>query len=757
MTAKVTNFANLFLTHIKNNLPLSSLAFQCGAAFVGRLAGITSILFATSIVVDGWNTSAHAQITPAVKDTNTIVNQTGNNFNITGGTQAGANLFHSFQKFGLDQGQIANFLSNPSIQNILGRVTGGDPSVINGQIKVTGGISNLYLINPAGIVFGQGASLSVPGSFTATTANGIGLDDKLFKALGTNDYASLIGSPNGFAFTQSGGILNAGNLAVESGQSLTLVGGSVINTGTLSAPSGNITISAVPGGKFVRISESGSLLSIDLPVDTKAAINQEPFTPVSLPELLTVGSISKVTNATVENGLVKVAGSSLPNSNSSGTVVVSNQVDVSGATGGSVNIQGDNISLINANINASGSNGGGKVFVSSGDFGVVKKSNPLQTFVSQDSSINADALENGNGGRVVVSSDGATQFYGNISAGGGFVSGDGGYIRVSGEQNLKFNGSTNVEAPVGKVGQVVSTRIIEQSPDLPPSNPPNPGGGNPGSLPDRPLPPADRPPGSLPDQPIPPTLAPPISLPDQPLPSLPARPGPPISLPDRPLQPSTTPPLSLPDQPLPSLPALPLEIVTTPPVTTPPVNAPPVNATPNSLLDQPLPPVAVAPQIEIPSLLNQPLGPFIDRPIYSPEIYQPVISQPIGDGNPGGGSVYRSFPDRALSPVTELFTTQPPDSGVSSSNVNLYQFEQFTAQEQPNTQTNNSCNLPNNIATATLPTDSKIADRSASTVTNFVAAERDRCSRLEDDKQILQILGGTPDADQSIRILAPAP
>jgi hypothetical protein len=149
----------------------------------------------------------------------------------------------------------------------------------------------------------------------------------------------------------------------------------------------------------------------------------------------------------------------------------------------------------------------------------------------------------------------------------------------------------------------------------------------------------------------------------------------------------------------------------------------------------------------LPSLLNQPLGSFIDRPIYSPEVYQPVISQPIGDGNPGGGSVYRSFPDRALSPVTELFTTEPSDSGVSTSNINLYQFEQFTAQEQPNTQTNNSCNLPNNVARATLPTDSKIADRSATTVTNFVAAERDRCARLEDDKQILQILGGTPDAD----------
>jgi len=678
MTAKITNFANLFLTPIKNNLPFSPLAFQCGVGFFGGLVGVTSLLFATSIVVDGWRNSAQAQITPTVNDANTIVNQSGNNFNITGGTQAGANLFHSFQKFGLDQGQIANFLSNPSIQNILGRVTGGDASVINGQIKVTGGISNLYLINPAGIVFGQGASLSVPGSFTATTANGIQLDDKLFKALGTNDYASLIGSPNGFAFTQAGGIFNAGNLAVESGQSLTLVGGSVINTGTLSAHNGNITISAVPGERFVRISESGSLLSYDLPVETKAAINQEPFTPLSLPQLLTVGSISKVTNATVEDGEVKLAGSSLPISNSSGTVVVSNQVDVSGTRSGSVNIQGDNVSLINANINASGINGGGRVFISSGDLGQVKNPNPLQTFVSQDSTINADALQTGNGGRVSVSSNGATEFYGNISARGGSVSGDGGYIAVLGEQNLRFNGFPNVEAPAGKAGEVVPTAIIPQSPDVPPDY----------------FPSYDIAPGSLQDQPLPP-----FSLQDQPLPPVSVTPQ--IQSPSSPppIESPTAPPFSLPDRPLPTVSAI-LQVPTTPP----------------SSPDLPLPNPVIPP-----SFIDKPLSPQVD--------------------NPG---VYPSFPDRSLSPVTEVFTTQPSDSGVSSSNVNLYQFQQLTAQQQPNTQANNSCNLPNNVATATLPNNSLGTDRSQTTVSNFVTAKGDRCHHEEDDKQILQLLAPTP-------------
>uniref|UniRef100_A0ACD5GZT2 Filamentous hemagglutinin N-terminal domain-containing protein n=1 Tax=Desertifilum tharense IPPAS B-1220 TaxID=1781255 RepID=A0ACD5GZT2_9CYAN len=66
----------------------------------------------------------------------------------------GTNLFHSFEQFGLSEGQIANFLSSPQIQNILGRVIGGDASIINGLIQVSGGNSNLFLINPAGILFG---------------------------------------------------------------------------------------------------------------------------------------------------------------------------------------------------------------------------------------------------------------------------------------------------------------------------------------------------------------------------------------------------------------------------------------------------------------------------------------------------------------------------------------------------------------------------------------------------------------------------
>ena len=146
-------------------------------------------------------------VIPSANSAGTIVNRSGDQFNITGGTQAGANLYQSFQQFGLTPSQIANFQSNPSIQNILGRIVGGNPSVINGRIQVTGGNSNLFLMNPAGIIFGASASLNVPASFTATTANGIQVGNQWFGGdTSVGVLQTLTGAPNGLAFTtaQSG-------------------------------------------------------------------------------------------------------------------------------------------------------------------------------------------------------------------------------------------------------------------------------------------------------------------------------------------------------------------------------------------------------------------------------------------------------------------------------------------------------------------------------------------------------------------------
>ncbi|MEM8642561.1 MAG: CHAT domain-containing protein [Cyanobacteria bacterium P01_G01_bin.54] len=219
-------------------------------------------------------------ITPAPDGTGTLITIEGNTYHIQGGTQAGANLFHSFQDFGLSTGEIANFLSDPSVTNIFGRVTGGNASIINGLIQAN---SNLYLMNPAGLVFGSGARLHVGGDFTATTADRIDFEGGWFNATGANDYAALVGVPNQFAFLseQPGAILNFG--ALNTAQDVSLVGGTILNEGQVVSTMGNVTIAAVPGERLVRIGQPGMLLSLELPQDLMAA----GIIPVDLPTLLT--------------------------------------------------------------------------------------------------------------------------------------------------------------------------------------------------------------------------------------------------------------------------------------------------------------------------------------------------------------------------------------------------------------------------------------------------------------------------------------
>ncbi|HEY9884898.1 MAG TPA: filamentous hemagglutinin N-terminal domain-containing protein, partial [Thermosynechococcaceae cyanobacterium] len=257
----------------------------------------------------------HAQIVPNPGDAGTIVTPVDNRFDISGGTLSGdgANLFHSLSQFGLTQAQVANFLANPANRNILVRVTGGDASRLDGLIQVSGSSANLFLMNPAGIVFGANASLNVAGSFTATTATGIGFGANWFNASGINNYEALGGNPSSYAFAvaQPGAIINAGRLAVGVGQQLTLLGGTVVSTGSLFAPQGQIIVAAVPGQSVVRLSQPGAMLSLDVQRPTPTERAEAWTLPVlSLPELLTGGSATNATGLTVNaSGQVVLTGS----------------------------------------------------------------------------------------------------------------------------------------------------------------------------------------------------------------------------------------------------------------------------------------------------------------------------------------------------------------------------------------------------------------------------------------------------------------
>ncbi len=226
------------------------------------------------IFTSGMLLSASAQVT-SDGTTNTIVNQSGNNFNILNGINKGNNLFHSFGNFSVPTGGSATFdLTNtPNITTIFSRVTGGNVSNIDGLIQTVKGNNpvNLFLMNPAGIVFGKDAVLNIGGSFVGTTANSIKFSDGTeFSAVNTATPPLLTMSvPIGLQMGQTPGTITVQNtghrliygyallqmgatpsgLQVAPGKTLALIGGDIaLDGGILTAPSGHLELGSAKAG-----------------------------------------------------------------------------------------------------------------------------------------------------------------------------------------------------------------------------------------------------------------------------------------------------------------------------------------------------------------------------------------------------------------------------------------------------------------------------------------------------------------------------
>jgi filamentous hemagglutinin family protein len=193
------------------------------------------------------------------------------------GQTVDTNLFHSFFQFGLLPGERVGFASAANIRNILVRVTGGSPSLIDGQIVTQSLNVNLFLINPSGIQFGANAQLLVGGtnrgSFAATTADTLvwpnGGQFSATNPAGANSLLTLVGDPGGFLYQlkQPAPIVSSGNaLGVFRGQSLLLLGGDVrLDSSVLLAQGGRVELGGLLAPGTVRLNADGNNLSLNFP------------------------------------------------------------------------------------------------------------------------------------------------------------------------------------------------------------------------------------------------------------------------------------------------------------------------------------------------------------------------------------------------------------------------------------------------------------------------------------------------------------
>jgi len=188
------------------------------------------------------------------------------------GEQSGSNLFHSFASFGVGTGETATFtgpdpIEGPqSVDNVISRVTGGDESQIDGTLRSTIPGADLWLLNPSGVVFGEGAQLDVPGSFHASTGDYLGFGaEGLERFYGDPSRPSVLSTapPAAFGFLGEGpaaaiSVTGATLATVRAGDGLELTGGDVTLTrATLDAPGGAISIR---GGHIV-VAEGSRVLA----------------------------------------------------------------------------------------------------------------------------------------------------------------------------------------------------------------------------------------------------------------------------------------------------------------------------------------------------------------------------------------------------------------------------------------------------------------------------------------------------------------
>ncbi|KLU04959.1 Large exoprotein involved in heme utilization or adhesion [Rhodopirellula islandica] len=462
------------------------------------------------------------------------INSVGNTLNVNASTDRAVVNWNSFS---VGQGNTANFNLPSASSAILNRVTTpGIPSVIAGQLNSNG---NVFLVNPSGVVVGNTGVINTNG-FTASTfdtTNRQFMDGGPMSFRGSST-ASIVnnGTINtgaggahfiGNQFNNNGTITSAGgSITVGSGQTVTYANGVthveadmatlqngysetaglIKNSGTLRAtgavmsggdvyltnPGGRVINSGLIGGHNVAVN-TGQFNTIgtidasgdvggDVIVQSSDALIQGTIDASGTTSGGSVQIDSGVVDqyATIDASATSGVGGSVTITTESGyTATTAGNINVAGASGGEVTIDGPgrivssatisavgtsgdggNIdvasdfktSLLGATLDASGQTDGGQIrvggeFQGGKDLVVDELANSSETLVSPGTQLIARG-ENGEGGTAIVWSNDRTQFHGGVDVAGNSA---GGFVELSSAGNLVYQTTDEIQTGGGSV------------------------------------------------------------------------------------------------------------------------------------------------------------------------------------------------------------------------------------------------------------------------------------------------------------------
>ncbi|MCS6814559.1 MAG: filamentous hemagglutinin N-terminal domain-containing protein [Cyanobacteria bacterium] len=350
-----------------------------------------------------------------------------NSDRIDGGAIRNNYLFHSLLNLNIPANRSAYFANPAGIDTIFTRITGGSPSQIDGTLGVLGN-ANLWLFNPAGVLFGPTAQIDLNGSLVVSTASHLQVGTITFSAsspqpvplltvtvpiglgFGSNPApisiqgtgAALTISPDQLipesiasipAARTAWATLNAEiqartpQLQVAPGKTLTFVGGGLTLSGaSLGTSGGQVILGSVAAAGTVPVAPTGQLDLTQAGLPTPGSIH--------------IDAQSLVNTSSAGGGAVQVWG---------GHVTIQNQSAVVATTLGNQAGQGINLQASHLDITAQSFVGTGSF--STGKSGTLTVGTGTLT-VSDRSLLGTVTLGSGNAGAMTVHATGNTSLSG---------------------------------------------------------------------------------------------------------------------------------------------------------------------------------------------------------------------------------------------------------------------------------------------------------------------------------------------------------